>query len=444
MSDDAARLDQYSYAATSNLVLSRQGGSRPAPGTATGEVKTLWGTSETAGKGMGGALKRSRDDKEAVKNKAKKVAKAARDVTAQDAAYTPSSQATTARYLQLLTTLKKLLGSQDTAVMSSAAEEVLEVVYGESAAKQKDIADVLGTKVANEDYAKLYADAKGCTDYTTIADKSAAAGDADDDAVDEDMGVAVVFDSDEEEEDEDGNNVQAEIVDVDDDDSDAEDGGNVVTTAGAGAAGEAAKLSVHHISVDFVSRLLSPHYSADALPGICSQVMELLPLPDSREVENKLCVLLGFDKFDTCRTLTADRHRIYYVTLYRRAGDDEKEREKAVEKMGETEQGRQVLQELNTKEEVSDIVGKSRIDSVIQSQQEEARTIRAMNAKAAAGGGVLVGGDDDDVEMAPAAAAGGAAPTLDLDNLAFKDGARTMTNDKCTLPKESWRAMKPG
>eukprot|EP00957_Ditylum_brightwellii_P103781 7906083-Ditylum_brightwellii.AAC.1 len=33
---------------------------------------------------------------------------------------------------------------------------------------------------------------------------------------------------------------------------------------------------------------------------------------------------------------------------------------------------------------------------------------------------------------------------LDLDSLAFRDGSHTMSNKKCDLPDQSWRAMRKG
>ena len=426
MSEDAARSSQFSYAATSNLVLSRQGGAKTVTGAATGEVQSLWGTDAATGKSMGAGLKRAAADKPAVSKKSKKSAQQATELTQTGGgAYTPTTQATKAAYLSLIATLKTVLGSQSTAVMTSAAEEVLELSFTDGLAdRQLKISQVLGVTVKKETYALLYKDAKACSDYTAAA--ATATADSDDDAAIDDMGVAVVFDSDDDEEDGNKSDVENEVL-SDADDSDIEDG-NIVTTATAGAttAAPAAALSVHHIPVDYISRLLSPHYPADTLPQICSSVHALLNLPDSRAVENKLCVLLGFDKFDTCRTLTVNRTRIFHVTNYRRAGDDAEAMEKAVKEMEGSGEGQEILKELNTTENVSDIVGKSRIDEVVQNRSLEAATLRAINAKNSP---TVVGDDEMDLGEGNIFTAKPEA-TLDLDNLAFKDGARTMTNEK--------------
>jgi pre-mRNA-splicing helicase BRR2 len=57
--------------------------------------------------------------------------------------------------------------------------------------------------------------------------------------------------------------------------------------------------------------------------------------------------------------------------------------------------------------------------------------------------------DDDDVAPVTAAVSSGQAPLrtdklLDLDALAFSDGSHLMTNKRCELPPDAWRAQKKG
>jgi pre-mRNA-splicing helicase BRR2 len=53
--------------------------------------------------------------------------------------------------------------------------------------------------------------------------------------------------------------------------------------------------------------------------------------------------------------------------------------------------------------------------------------------------------EGEDVDMDDAAESSTkVAQELDLESLAFRDGSHTMTNKKCDLPDQSWRAMKPG
>jgi len=71
---------------------------------------------------------------------------------------------------------------------------------------------------------------------------------------------------------------------------------------------------------------------------------------------------------------------------------------------------------------------------------EMSRALDSIGTRSVTNGGVgnHFGADDQAVSTSHF------SQELDLSSLAFRDGSHTMTNKKCDLPDQSWRATKPG
>ena len=409
--------------------------------------------------------------------------------------YRPSHPGARSSYERLLTLVsgRDYLGNQPAAVLHSACDEVLSILKDESLRdpqRKEQLSRLLTGRsrgVSDSVYSVLVGHGKGCDDYTDFKARQAGGGaaagndDGDDGEVEDEMGVAVVFDdSDDEDEGADGDDrsdagedVVVELAESSDEgggsDGDNDGGGEDgdeerlvqgVTSASARkkrSAGSARILSVHEIDAHYLQRRLAPSVEdAEECAKLADEVLGALSVATSpsttlRECENQLLVLLGFERFDFIKLLLANRVRIWGCVSLKRASDDAT-RDKVEKSLSEEESGdgRGVLEELNSTSKADDWKG----------EQLSARdTLRRKRE-----GDVDDGDDDDDnqkrsklssaldrAERGTNGDADMAEPSssvqpheLDLPSLEFRDGSHTMTNKSCTLPDESWRAMHSG
>ena len=379
---------------------------------------------------------------------------------------------------------KEYLGNQPREVLMSAAEEVLAVLKGEGMRdpeRKVELGKLLtGRPVLNDGvYNKMVLLGKEMDDYLEYRDRNAREDNegGDRQEVDDEMGVAVVFDdSDEEGEGEDERSDVEEDVVVDVEESSDEEGDNKSVVAnendqdaeeerlvqGVGGkkkkSGSARLLSVHEIDAHFLQRRLAPTLE-DADAAECARLAdEILSVLDFRggssirECENQLLVLLGFERFDFIKLLLANRVRIWGCVSIKRA-TDEPTRD-AVEKSledDETGEGRRTLEELRSRSMAEDWKGermKSAQNDTLRKKNSKdkeddeegegatnmSKALDSIQVRSAEGGDVTM----EDVDSSKA------AHELDLESLAFRDGNHTMSNKKCDLPDKSWRAMKPG
>ena len=78
--------------------------------------------------------------------------------------------------------------------------------------------------------------------------------------------------------------------------------------------------------------------------------MKILNAVNDIECENKLVMLLGYDKFDLIKLLLNNRHKIYYSTRLGQA-QSEKEKEKIIEEMKLSSAGVVILEDLEKSKE---------------------------------------------------------------------------------------------
>jgi pre-mRNA-splicing helicase BRR2 len=282
------------------------------------------------------------------------------------------------------------------------------------------------------------------------------------DKVDDEMGVAVVFDESDEEKDDDGSDIEDGVVVDASSESEAEDLAEaevaesedeeqekLVQGDGAKKKSQRAQeriLSVHEIDAHFLQRQLSRHFEdADETAKLAGEVLEVLDIrnpTDVRECENKLLLLLRFDLFDTIKLLLYNRVRVWACVSMKRAQTEEErnviEKELMSEPSGE---GKRVWEEIHSKSRAEDW-SRERLRGLTDTlkggpdAQDMTTTLDSIQVKAEAEGDkdkmdVDVKKEDEAIE-------------LDLEQLAFRDGSHTMSNKKCDLPDTSWRAMKKG
>lgn len=392
----------------------------------------------------------------------------------------PSSRDAHANLLEVLSS-KEYLGSQPREVLMSAAEEVLAILKEESLRdpqRKEQLGRLLMGKSGLSDgvYNKMVLLGKEMDDYLEYRDRNMDREEGDgEEEMDDEMGVAVVFDDSEEEGgEEDRSDVEEDVV-VDVEESSDEEGSKsdveeengdeekIIQGMGGGkkkkSSAGARVLSVHEIDAHYLQRRLAAA-TEDADAAECARLAdEILTVLDFRggssirECENQLLVLLGFERFDFIKLLLVNRVRIWGCVSIKRASDEATRDavEKSLEEE-ETGEGSRTLEELRSRSMAEDWKGE-RMKSVRDD------TLRKKGAgkdtEDDEGGGAdkmskaldsiqVKSKEDEDVTIEDAPDSSKAAHELDLESLAFRDGNHTMTNKKCDLPDKSWRAMKPG
>ncbi|KAG7347010.1 DEAD/DEAH box helicase domain protein [Nitzschia inconspicua] len=417
--------------------------------------------------------------------------------------YQPTTQMARAAYESLLATIgsKALLGNQSSSVLRDAAEEVIQVLKDPNLRdpeRHDQISRLLtgkaprttsrasGGGLTSEQYANFVQLGKQLDDYDDLTRQQSSGQPNDEEGgngerVDDEMGVAVVFDDSEDEGNDHGPEGASDIEDgvVVDSSSESESEDDELAAQAAlrqrGQDGDKEEnpddqeddeeklvqggdenkkkshvqdrtLSVHEIDAHFLQRQLSKHISDAAESArLANEVLEVLDIrnqSDVRECENKLLLLLRFDMFDTIKLILNNRTRVWACVSMKRAQNDEERSDVEKALMDDsTGEGKLVWDEIHSKSRAADWSRErmrgltdslkvdpnatnvtSALDSIKVKQETEENTMDID------GGGVK---QEDAIE-------------LDLDQLAFRDGSHTMSNKKCDLPDTSWRAMKKG
>eukprot|EP01084_Bolivina_argentea_P006503 12342_1 len=500
MAEEAVRLKQFEYKANSNLVLQADRSKRRSD-EPTGEVETLWGKTGSMRMGdkvhsadsrpaeleakLGKAKDRQEANRDAEEEKRERDAKRQRQkvFVAEKGAtvltetadmdninYRPKTRETRAAYEEMLAFVQGKLGAQPQDILRGAAEEVVSIL------KDDVMNDIEGLKeirrllagVSQEDHAKLVGIGKRITDFSvnTEEDNSNAKADesSGDEGMDEDMGVAVVFDEEDEEE-EDDNDVD-EVRDSEDEDEDVggEEAGRSRQLKG-GREGmdedeedEKDMLRPEEVDAHWLQRCISRYYDdANVSAKLSEDVLAALGIPEERSCENKLVVLLDYDKFDFIKMLLKNRWVVFHVTRLRQAQTDEEREKLTAEVASDVASGGPSILTALAKTESASSWNADRIAAFGKKTMREARAL----AKTAQeeGGNIGYAGENGmmstvvEVEEEVGASGGSKQKTstipmqtqaLDLDSMAFTDGGHTMTNKTCQLPEDSWRLQKKG
>lgn len=408
--------------------------------------------------------------------------------------YQPTHAASRSAFEGLLNTIssRDLLGSQSPSILRDAAEELLSILKNDSLRDPERQSQISYLLLGKSDalpiptFHKFVALGKQMDDFH-IKNEQEEEGEK----MDDEMGVAVIFDSDEENgDDDDGNDggEMDEVVDIavssDEDESDSEEENeddpdsqnnenyngdeeemilqssstkNKRQTNDKKKQSESNFLTVHEIDAHWLQRQLSKHsengdtkevMDADTAAKIANEILSILEhTEDIRECENKLLVLLGFDLFSFIKILLKNRIRIWAsVKMKRLAAGDDVELKKLEDSLTNESsgEGKIIWEELNFQGKAEDWT-RERMEGMKERSRLEAKKISGGNKMSNAIDNIgLKGETDGNGDAMDISDDKEEAVELDLDSLKFQDGSHVMSSKKCELPSKSWRAMKKG
>ncbi|GAA5834693.1 hypothetical protein JCM9279_007084 [Rhodotorula babjevae] len=375
--------------------------------------------------------------------------------------YRPRTAETRSVYELILSQVHSLLGDTPPAMVRSAADMILGYLKDDQLRdldRKREIEALLSAPVANDAFNQLVTLGKKITDYGDDDEGKPKPGDDDDGAldaskIDDDVGVAVVFEE-EEDDDDDQDGEGFEVRDDDDSDSDEDEriegptgtGADNLDTAdlegdetvlvgsGSGSRSAAASSSSSKKRADgvvpareidgfWLQRLFASHYADPVAAAQKTEAaMALLSSEGSaRDVENALMDLTEYDKFELVSALVTNRDRVVWCTKLARSSDDERlDVEVAMREKG-----------------VGWILKELRGDSSSAARRGADGDAMDVDAKVAASG-------PSKGTLKPGEAAPPPRKTVDLESMAFAQGGRLMSNKKCKLPEGSFKRSKKG
>ncbi|CAK9183443.1 unnamed protein product [Ilex paraguariensis] len=460
-----ARYKQYEYRANSSLVLTTD--SRPRDThEPTGEPESLYGKidpktfGDRAYRGrppeLDEKLKKSKKKKErepltsepmpSRQSKKRRLQEESVLTSTDEGVYQPKTKETRAAYEAMLSVIQQQLGGQPLNIVSGAADEILAVLKNDTIKnpdKKKEIEKLLNP-IPSHIFDQLVSIGRLITDYQDGGDTGGSAAPNSDDALDDDVGVAVEFEENEEEEEESDLDMVQEDEEEEDDMVD-EDGTGAMQMGGGiddddmQEANEGMTLNVQDIDAYWLQRKISQAYEQQIDPQqsqkLAEEVLKILAEGDDREVETKLLVHLQFDKFSLIKYLLRNRLKIVWCTRLARAEDQEERNKIEEEMMGLGPDHSAILEQLHA----TRATAKERQKNLEKSIREEARRLKDES-----------GGDGDRERRglvdrdADSGWLKGQRQLLDLDGLAFHQGGLLMANKKCELPVGSYRNHNKG
>jgi len=471
---EASRLDQYKYAAMSNLVtqadrrfVSRRGDENTGdPESLAGRVNIAdMGSRTTREKAPAQPMtaqaaegERGRGRVEASGGGRTTGGATQQDLTIEGLIYRPRTPATRDVYDLINTEVaRKMGGDYGLQYTISATDSILEFIMDpelKDSQREREINDLLGATMTSKEYNQLKNLAKKLTDYGATDDDDVA-GDGPDGAnamvMDDRQGVAVDFGADDEDaeqtyevrdgadtsDDEEGNeDNQADENDNEthkDDDSDSEM--VIATNSGRNAAKkeEQGTIPAHEIDAYWLQRQIGTVYTdahvqqekTQAALKIMSESGEDGEEKQLRDVENELMELFDWEQQDLSLRLATNRDNIVWMTRWRLAAEDEPARIAVEREMVQAGKGR-ILKELRTREKV-DVQG----DALPTAAGDQMDVDTAKEADKAEQKGSLVRG------LQP-------TKLISLDNLVFDQGNHLMTNPSVKLPQGSTKRTFKG
>ena len=355
--------------------------------------------------------------------------------------YRPRTAETREVYEFMLSAVHQTLGDQAQDIIRSATDTVLESLKNENMKdfdKKKEIEDILGG-ISNDTFSQLVALSKKITDYGAedekIVDPDMERKDAE---IDEEIGVAVVFDEEEQdEEDEEGYEIRDETDDEEEEEGEGETkgagegeqdaGADELVIGGSSAASQAGKAKAdkdvvppHTIDGFWVQRQISEVYpdpvtAADKAAAVLSILGSESGL---RDCENQLMELFDYQSFHVITKFLKNRDVIVWCTKLMRSDADERVNVEVA--MREKGVG-WILREL-----AGDRQAKKTHDDAMDVDPKEATAAVPKTATLAPGSTVQP------------------KMTVDLESMAFSQGGHLMSNKKCKLPDGSFKRSRKG
>ncbi|TMW65358.1 hypothetical protein Poli38472_008000 [Pythium oligandrum] len=503
MAEDYARSRQYAYTTNSNLVLEADRESRRRHDEPTGEVESLAGKmnyrmGDRAQKAappssQSDRKKRAGDEhEEQLKKKIKQLSRGVANVSTggveegkgmlfttgglassktnilheslafESTSYRPKNPQSQDAYEQILSVVAHSLGDQPGEILAGTAEEVLSILKNDTYRddEKHDEAKKLLKRMTPDVFNQLVVYGRRITDFLPDQAEGNATTDGEEgDGLDKEMGVAVIFDEDDEEESD-----LDEVRDDDEDDEEEDEEEAAQSRANKSSAsgmrlkdeyddqedGDAKyKLNVHAIDAFWLQRELSKFYTdADISAKLADDVLSILKEAgaDLSACENRLVLLLDYDKFDFIKLLLENRAKVLYCTRLKQAQND-KERQAVEEEMLADEslngEGQEILRQLSSTASAESWM-QDRIGAMETTSRAEASKLRKLQQKS--GSASRVQADDDDVEMEDGGTSTATKPQryIDVESLTFQEGGHLMSNKECRLPEGTWRAQKKG
>jgi pre-mRNA-splicing helicase BRR2 len=356
--------------------------------------------------------------------------------------YRPRTAETREVYELILSTVHLALGDQAQDVVRSATDTVLESLKNENMKdfdKKKEVEEVLGP-VTGETFSQLINLSKKITDYgaedETMADPDMERKDAE---IDDEVGVAVVFDEEEQESDEEE---RFEIRDESDDEEEggegdkdgvtAEDEGEdegedalVIGGASSSKAGGKAKadkdiVSPHSIDAFWVQRMVGEVYpDPQTASDKTAAVLSILGSESNlRDCENQFMELFDYQSFDVITKFLKNRDVVVWCTKLARS--DANERVNVEVAMREKGLG-WILRDL-----AGDRQAKAHAEDAMD-VDEQAKSAQVPKTATLAPGSVVQ-----------------PKKTVDLESMAFSQGGHLMSNKTTKLPQGSFKRAKKG
>lgn len=203
-------------------------------------------------------------------------------------------------------------------------------------------------------------------------------------------------------------------------------------------ANEGLTINVQDIDAYWLQRKISQAYEEidpQQSQKLAEEVLKILAEGDDRDVENRLVMLLDYDKFELIKLLLRNRLKIVWCTRLARA-EDQDQRKKIEEEMANMGPSlTAILEQLHA----TRASAKERQKNLEKSIREEARRLKDEHG----------GGDSErdrrvvDRDM-DSGWLKGQRQLLDLDSIAFHQGGLLMANKKCELPPGSYRTPHKG
>lgn len=493
MVDERDILKQYSYKATSNLVLEQDRGSRRGRSKDTGEVSAL-NVNDLAGRMGDKATRPGEKPTEVLERKERRRKRAMKDgegeefikrisgekegrsvrqrgvanedmlasdvnivdvaneleFGADDGGYVPTTRVSQAAFEALLAFMTSKLGDQPPDLLRSAADEALAILKDQGLQereRKKQVEEMLSVKMSEDEFSRLSMLGRRIKDFGR--DEGEAVGELsvvpDAEEMNSEKPLPVVF---EDEDLEDGNapsddeiDEVEEVVDTGEDGVQLRDEDLEIDTSGGtlghsfqdkGLNGE--DFDPRKVDGYWLQRTLSKHCDdAQDCQEKAKEVFSILSLEeDDPTCENKLVALLGFDKFDFISLVIENRAAIVYCTRLARA-DGPDERKIVESEMENDEKGRELLRLIDTRKATSegiDSIGDPAFLRKEQSSSTESKKSKTVRFENDAMA-VEPRGDNGDNQASGRKAV---LRKLDIESLAFERGGRLMTVRDVKLP----------
>lgn len=444
MAESLQRNKLYGYRDNSNLVLEAERDSRRRDEAFT-DVGSLYGKLD--GVRMGDRLsqtKRTTDellvDKTTIKkremldakemNSSKKYKINDPDENNSSTFYNPSTQEFRIIYEEILYIIHSELGDQPFDIIRGAVDEAISILKSDELKESQKLLEVskLVGKITSEIFSKLLNLSKKLSDFGQESN------DTDTNKLDEEVGVAVVFDDENDDENDDG------LDEDDEDDELIDEEANMSMLRGTASQSRESSSNIieipsNKIDAYWLQRELAIYYhDANASLVQSELILDILSIEDDLACENQLVISLGFDKFSFIKLLLSNRFKIYFCTKLKQAGNDVERQSLESEMLQRNpDLGRKILFELNQKISAEDWA-QDRMTSV-------SRDVRTYDENFGGKKEMVI---DDDFASEQDQKRIGDKNVINLESLVFEQGSHFMSNSNCELPSKSWRALKKG